>query len=471
MKNNKELIKHIKTYSVFEWMVLIRRLENLPDEEFMRIEPNDLERFALRNSNWYTIILDLAIRFSDDKKTKVDLNNLPVKNDYRKFISLYINSKGNESNFQGDLDSSFHIAISRYGHEQLKRYAPMVNEFGRLIDLYEEKELLFKQFLGLTPKQIFTFCSIANMNHNNNLPFDFKSIYAELKIYDSKIKAKKLEQFFSVFSISIKNYRLRCKELGFTKEIVKNERIIERCPIIGLGNENYFIPSINALSEALTHNILDTLCQTQVNQNEFKRSFGDTFENYTRRLTKHSHEEYFYECHDLIIENKKEKAEYYLLKDDSVIVIESKLLPVDENVILNAHVRELENEFIGTMDKALSQISSCFNKIDVENKLGIIVIHTHALMLENYIELIRKRLDYDFIDSILILSIVDFEILIHNPYEKIIGYFTQESRDKKQLLSYFNQQNPYLQNVFKKANDSMIDELEKTNIISTKGNE
>lgn len=464
MRDNKELIKHIKTYSSFKWLLVVKRLENLSDEDIKKIEPNDLEKFALRNSNWYIIILDLAIRFSDNKKTKINLDDLPTKNDYSKFISLYLNSKDNESNFKDDLDSSLHIAISRYGHEQLKRYAPMVNEQGRLIDLYEEKELLFKQFLGLTPKQIFIFCFIMDINHSNNLSFSVKDIYTELKKYDPKIKARKLEQFFSIFAISIKEYRLKCKKLGFTKNTVKNERLIERCPIIEFDSEDYFVPSINALSEALTHSILDILCQTQVNQNEFKRSFGDTFENYTRRLTKFSHENYFHECNDLIIEKNKEKAEYYLLKDDSTIVIESKLLPVNESVILNAHVRELENEFISTIDKVLSQISSCFDKIEVENKYGIIVIHTHAFMLENYIELIRNRLDYDFIDKVLILSIVDFEILIHNPYEQILGYFTQEFHDKQQLFSYFKPHNPYLQNIFKKANASIAGELEKATI-------
>jgi hypothetical protein len=395
------------------------------------------------------------------------MNNLPTKFDYRKFISLYLNCEDNESNFKEDLSSSIHIALARYGHEQLKRYSPIVNNFGRLLDLYNEKEMLFKQFLGLSPKQILYFATLNNGKHKIYEPFDFRNMLRLLKEYDSKITAKHLDKFFKALSITIKKYRLKSKELGNTKNKVKTIRLIEQFPIIELDNNFYFIPSINALIESLTYKIFKTLNDLQVNQQNFKREFGDTFENYTRRLTKFSHNKYFYECNDLITESKKEKAEYYLSKNESTVVVESKLLPVDEDIILNGQTKVLEDAFIKTIDKALSQIESTFNAINTKNKYAIIVIHTHTLLLENYIELVRNRLDYGFIDNVVILSIIDYEILIHNSFEKILEYFNQIKDNSKQQVSlFFNQKNKYLEKVFHNVFKELKEQIkEKENVL------
>ncbi|QKF81222.1 hypothetical protein [Halarcobacter ebronensis] len=102
MNNNKVIINHIKTYTTFEWLVFIKILENMTDDKIKKIEHNDSERNLLQNPNWYLIIVDLAIRFSDYKNTKVNINALPTKFDYRKFVSLYLNSKDNEKNFKND---------------------------------------------------------------------------------------------------------------------------------------------------------------------------------------------------------------------------------------------------------------------------------------------------------------------------------------------------------------------------------
>lgn len=462
MNKNKVIVNHIKTYTTFQWLLFIKILENKTDKEMSRIEPNDMERNLLQNSNWYLIIADLAIRFSDYEKTKVKLSELPTKFDYRKFISLYLNCEDNEGNFKEDLSSSIHVALARYGHEQLKRYSPIVNNFGRLLDLYNEKEKLFKQFLGFTPKQILYFATLNNGKHDIYEPFDFRNMLRLLKEYDSKITAKHLDRFLKAMSISIKNYRLKSKELGNTKEKVKTIRLIEQYPIIELANNYYFIPSINALIESMTYKIFNTLNDLQVNQQNFRREFGDTFENYTRRLTKFSHNDYFYECNDLITETKKEKAEYYLLKDDSTIVVESKLLPVDESIILHGGLKELEDAFIETIDKALSQIESTFNAITATNKYAIIVIHTHTLLLENYIELVRNRLHYDFVDNVVILSIIDYEILIHNSFDRILEYFNQTKDSSKQQVSlFFNQNNKYLDKVFRDVFEELKKEIEQ----------
>ncbi|WP_428737384.1 hypothetical protein [Sulfurimonas sp.] len=443
---NKTLINHIKKYTTFEWLVFIKILENKSDEELKKIEPNDIERYNLQNSNWYSKLLDLALRLSDYENTKVSLDHLPRTHDYRKFISFYLKNYDSESNFKADLDYSLDLAITKYMYEQNKHYAPYVNDMGRLIELYNTKARLFQEFFGLTPKQILCFFTLNNEKHDIYEPFDLANMLRLLKDYDKKITEKKLQNFLDVFSISIKNYRLKAKELGITKDKMKSIRLIEQYPIVKLENNFYFIPSINILLESLSYKIFTILDKEVKSSKSFKQSFGNTFENYLRRLTKFSHDKYFYECDELIKEKSNRKAEFYIQKDDNLLVVESKLLHIDENIILHSSAIDLENKFKETIFSALEQIDSCFKKLDALNKYGVIVIHTHMPMLENFIRLFKNKSKYDFLDNVIILSVIDYEIMIHSPFEEIVEYFKLPyANEKSQVALYFEQKNKFLE--------------------------
>jgi len=452
--NNKLLIKHIKTYTAYEWLIFIKILENKSDEELQKIEPNQIERYNLQNSNWYSKLLDLALRLSDYEK--IVLNKLPQKEDYKKFIRLYLESYDNESNFKADLDYSLDLAMSKLMYEQLKNYAPPVNDMGRLLELYKEKEPLFKEFFGLTPKQILFFYYLHNSKHNIYEPFDLTNILILIKDYDNKITEERLEKFLNIFSISIKKYRETARDNNITKNTMRSIRLIEQYPIIKLENGKYLIPSINILLGALSYKIFTVLNREVKNSENFQRSFGDTFENYLRDLTKFSHNEYFYECKELIKDKEdKKKSEFYLSRDDTVLVIESKLLYIDENIILNSSAIELEQKFKNTIYSALRQINSCFKKLHVQNKYAVIVIHTHIPLLENFMKVFKNKAEYDFLDNVMILSVVDYEVMIHNSFEKIIEYFEMPyTSEKSQLALYFEQQNKFLEtNILKLIND------------------
>jgi hypothetical protein len=165
-----------------------------------------------------------------------------------------------------------------------------------------------------------------------------------------------------------------------------------------------------------------------------------------RNLTKFSHCEYFYECDKLVREESNRKAEFYIMKDNTTLVIESKLLHIDEKVILHASAIELEKKFKNTIFSALDQIDSCFKKLDVENKYAVIVIHTHMPLLENFIRLFKYKCKYDFLDNVIILSVVDYEIMIHNSFERIIEYFEiPYTNEKSQVSLYFENRNKFLE--------------------------
>lgn len=455
MKSNRLLINHIKKYSTFEWLLFIKILENQSGKDLFLMASNEFERSNLENPNWYLIIIDLAVRFADEQKTKVSSDLLPTKEDYMQFISLYVDCSDDDSNFVIDLNISVEAAFAQYGYEQLKPYSPIANSVGRLIDLYENKEILFKDQLGLSPKQILYFALIHNSPQYRKIyePFDLNSMLRLLQQYDSKISLDRLKKFLSIFSITIKNYKLKSKELGNTKDKIKTIRLIEQFSIIALENNHYFIPSINALTQSLTYKMFFTLENIQQNREKFKRSFGKPFEDYTRRLTQFSHADCFFECDQLITQDNCDKAEYYLSKNDSTIVIECKLLPVNEVILLNGKMEEIEDILFEKIKKAIRQISSCFEYISTKNKFGIIVIYTHFVMPEAYFELLKRQLKYDCIDNIKILSIVDYENLIHDDFNTIIEFLM--GRQKRSKLQ---QPNKYLRNKVY----SLLNELKQT---------
>jgi len=456
--SNKRLINHIKIYTTFEWLVFIKILENKSDEELLKIEPNEIERYNLQNSNWYSKLLDLALRLSSYENTKVKFNSLPTTRDYRKFITYYLESYDSESDFKADLDYSLDLAITKYLYEQNRHYSPPVNDMGRLIELYSTIERLFKEFFGLTPKQILYFYTLNNPKHDIYEPFDFVNMLRLIKSYDNKITEVRLKKFLDVFSTSIKCYRTKARDLGITKNTMKSIRLIEQYPIIELGNDYYFIPSVNILLESLSYKIFEVLNKEVKNSENFKQSFGNTFENYLRRLTKFSHGEYFYECDELVKEKGSKKAEFYIKKDDNLLVIESKLLHIDENIILHSSAIDLKNKFKDTIYSALKQVDSCFKKINVKNKYAVIVIHTHIPLLENFISVFKHKSKYDFLDNVMILSVVDYEIMIHNSFHKIIEYFKLPKRNEEsQVALHFEQKNTFLE----KSCLNIIDEIKK----------
>lgn len=112
MENNRLLINCIKKYSTFEWLLFIKILENQSGKDLFLMASNEFERSNLENPNWYLIIIDLAVRFADEQKTKVSSDLLPTKKDYMQFISLYVNCSDDDSTFVANLDISFKAALS-----------------------------------------------------------------------------------------------------------------------------------------------------------------------------------------------------------------------------------------------------------------------------------------------------------------------------------------------------------------------
>ena len=442
--HNKTLIQHIKKFTTFQWLFFIKLLGNKSKEELKSLAKDTPHFYILKNSNWYPIVVDLSIRIGDDRDRKVDLNNLPRIDDYYEFIELYVNSdKVDKTDFSKELNYSSSLAMSKYSYEQLKNYAPIGNSLGRLLKLYGNIEEKIYNTIGLSPKQIAIFYWINDVNSHINDPFSVSVMHKLMLGWDNTISKKGLEKFLNIFSKSVKSYKMELKNLGISKQNIKSKRLISKYPVINLENNLYFIPSKYILLEALTYKIFEVMNEAHKKSETFRRNFGYTFEKYIKELTTLSHEKYFHDCNSIIDNTiEKKRAEFFLSKDNTSIVIEAKLLHIDEEILLNGSLSSIDRRMEERVKDAVEQIESCFNYLNTEKKYGIIVVHTHIPMMDSFFLDLKATKRSIYKTNIIFVSIIDFEAMIHNSYEKIIEYF--HNRDAHNITLFFEQRNPYL---------------------------
>jgi len=412
---NSKLEKLIKQYSVFQWLFYIKVLENMTEEEINKITIDLGEQYSLRNTNWYSIIMDLAMRFSSyDKQGSVGINDVEMSQVYLEFIPRYVNHHDQLAEHVVDLDYDLYLSLSRLMYEQLKNYSPAINGIGRLLTLYEKKENLFKQDFGLTHQQMILFYIVSEELHAWDRSLNSLLLFKLMKDLDSSVKKQHLDRFLKTFSSSTKDYRLRAKELNITKHTIKCRRLVYKYPIVKHDNM-YMIPSVNILLDSLTYKIFDKL--NEDSSESFKRGFGNEFENYIRSMTRHFHDKNMYECNELINKNKK-RAEFYLEENGTCLVIEAKVLAIDEDMILNDKIEVLEKKFKNTVGDAIKQMNSCNRKL--LNMYGLIVIHTHIPALNNFLQKYKSSLDIELQDKVVLMSVVEYENLISKSFKNII---------------------------------------------------
>jgi flagellar biosynthesis chaperone FliJ len=455
---NHELEKLIKQFSVFEWLVFIKVVETMSGKYIEKLTLDESKLFNLTNSNWYPIIMDLAIRFSSyDTTDMIEIYDFKMNNAYQQFIPLYVNHHDDLEKYKKDLKNNVNLMLSRAMNEQLRHTSPYINSLGRLIKLYEGKDTLFKQEFGLTNKQMIVFYFMSKeLSKIDKSPSNI-ILYEVIQKIDSSIKKKDFERFLNNFSISIKNYRLKAKELGITKHTIKCERLIYKYPII-IHNASYMIPSMNVLLDVLSYKIFDKLNENS--SESFKRDFGDEFENYIREMTQHFHDENMYECDELITKDSKKRAEFYLLKNNISLVIEAKVLAIDEKMIIDSDIKELEKKFKNTIGNAIKQMNSCSDKCP--NMYGLIVIHTHIPTINNFFQKYKSSLVPQLKNKVVLISVVEYENLISKSFEKIIEQINLLSHNSFNIIE--STENEYLRTKYNEYITPIIETIEKETV-------
>ena len=454
---NSELEGLIKKFSVFEWLVFINVVESMSKEHMIKITYSESEWFHLRNSNWHPILIDLAIRLSNyDKTDIIEIYGQKMSLFYQQFISLYVNHHDDLKKYEDDLENNMNLILSRSMYEQLRHTSPYINSLGRLIKLYEDKENLFKQEFGLTNKQMILFYYISVKLSVKNKSNNSAILLERMQELDSNIKKEHFELFLNNFSISIREYRIKVKELGITKHTITCERLIYKYPIVKY-NDSYVISSINVLLDVLTYKIFDKLYENS--SESFKRKFGNEFENYIRDMTRYFHKDNMVECSNLMkssADNTNRHAEFYIREKNNFLVVEAKVLAIDEEMIINKDIKELEKKFKNTIKGAVKQMNSCSKKLS--NMYGLIVIHTHIPAINTFFEKYKSSLEPALEDKVILISIVEYENLISRSFVEIINQINLINKNPFNLIE--SRENKYLEGKYVEYINPIIETIE-----------
>lgn len=460
------LLTHIKSFYLYQWLIRLKTIESLNQSELEIFFDKDLSKQAmLNNLNFLEVIADLAIRNSDNKMFpkqtgESDLDALPtIRDDYLFVVNQYINESETE-NFVVNMQRSPFLSMSAFMYEQVKYITPVINELGRIA-------VLFKDTFGLEPEQIvFILIMLNSIQKETRGIFNIKTDQHMRILYDCNICTwDDLNKFFSVFSISVRDYRMLAKDRGISKHTKKCQRIISEYPIlknyISLDNhELYYIPLSNLLIYSISKTLFPKIYSIQ-EKSRFKSKFGNYFEDYVRDMCLHSFgADKLVECSKIIKEEGKNIAEFQLNIDkETVLIVEAKAVYINEKYIIDSNIDKLNRAIENDLRKAYKQIHSCFNHIEFKEKFGIIVIMSYLPGLSSLAEHFKQKGFEYTSDNIVIMSIQEFEVLIGNSPEIIKTTLSKirdaEAFQKSNIVIEIganegNLINPYLQSEYHK---------------------
>jgi hypothetical protein len=181
------------------------------------------------------ILSDIALRVSQNTKLK---GKIPTNQEFVDYIDLYI---GTESDKSAPLIKNHGIlALSLMIHEQNKYIYPEMNLIGRMLVLYREYEKDIENLIGLKINDILAILLELKGQYVDKNFFIFEE---ETISYDGLdiLTNEKIKKFLNYFSITIKDYKRKLKELGFDKNKLYSFRLLERYPIIKI-DHRYIVP-------------------------------------------------------------------------------------------------------------------------------------------------------------------------------------------------------------------------------------
>jgi len=435
----------MKRYYLYQWLIRLKTIETLSQEELKHFFPEDISKQALLdNLNFLEIIADIAIRTCEDKLfpksfSENELDKLPsIERDYIYVVSKYLNESDTEK-FSKNIQRSLSLGMSIFMYEQIKYITPQINELGRIVVLFQNYKELFKSTFGLEPEHIVLMLVIFNniqketrgiFNINENPIFHL--------LYNCGILTPhELDKFLSSFSISVKDYKILARSRNITNKTINCSRILSEFPILKNSISNnphiYYIPLVNTLIYSISKTIFPKIYAIQ-QKAKFKGRFGNHFEDYVRELSLQSFgTSRLIECTNIVKEKGKDIAEFQLELDaETVLIIEAKAIYIDEEFILTANFDKLNKAIEQDLRKAYKQIHSCFEHIDYEKKFGIIVIMSYLPGLSSLSEYLKEKGFEYTSENITIMSIQEFETLIGN-----------ESSMIKSVLSKIKETPPY----------------------------
>jgi len=465
---NKDFKNLNNKYHALEW--LCKSIERTRNRNLSDLN-NRANLYA--KTEFLIIMSDIALRISQNTKFK---GKIPTNQEFVDFINFYI---GTESDKSAPLIKNHGIlALSLMVHEQNKYIYPEMNLIGRMLILYREYEEDIERLTGLKINDILAILLELKGQYDNS---DFFIFEEETISYDGLdiLTREKIKKFLNYFSITIKDYKIKLKELGFDKNKLYSFRLLERYPIIKIDNK-YIVPSIDNLSYSLTFNLNIHLLEHYANigkGGKYHHTLGYHFENYIEKLSKHVFEDITLASE--IVPKDTLNSEFVINYDGSSIAVEVKKFNFRRDSAFKNSIEDLKELSERHLVKAFAQIETTLKYVDTTNNFGIIVIfgdlNMHS-MVKDYLQkeypIYKKdngeEISLEYPDNIIIMSVGTYESLLSNTPEDIFKiiktYLAKEKNQRGDVLQTISAMekaatHQLLKDTYKQVFDSF--ELEK----------
>lgn len=406
----------VDRYHPIDWLAKGVDLERRID----RSQHSDLSIKA--SAEFIIIMADVALRIS---RNSYITQKLPTDQEYLQFISQYINGS-NADGMQTNLIKDYGmLALTLITFEQIKFKFPLINILGRLILLYRDYSDEIKEMTGLEIREIVIILMEIRAFYGEQRKFVFLAEFLVIQGHDT-LQLDCINAFLEHFSVNIKGYKKRLRDLGFDRKQLYSFRLLELYPIIRNDDESYIVPSVDALfysaAQNMYNHLLDFLSKKdQKLSGAFQDRLGISFENYVRQLT------------DRIFRNVTEakeivpkgslNAEFIINHGDTAVVIEAKKFVLTRDIAFKNSIDKLDILLERHIKKAYRQIETTFKHVHQTKKMGLIVIFGELNANSSVVEYMReKHIDPDiaYLDNIAIISIGSFEVLMANDANEVI---------------------------------------------------
>ncbi|MDD5051551.1 MAG: hypothetical protein PHO27_02325 [Sulfuricurvum sp.] len=388
-----------------------------------RIDRSQHSDLSIKASAEFIIIMaDVALRIS---RNNYITRKLPTDQEYLQFISLYINSS-NADGIQAKLIRDYGmLALTLITFEQIKFKFPLANILGRLLCLYEDYSNEIREMTGLEIREIVTILLAINAFYEEPKNFAFLAEYLEIQGYDA-LQPERISAFLEHFSINIKGYKEKLRDLGFDREQLYSFRLLERYPIIKNDDRSYIVPSVDALFYSAAQNMYNHLLEflgkkDQKLSGAFQDQLGISFENYVRQLTNRIFKNVTEA--KAIVPKGSLNAEFIINHGDTAVVIEAKKFVLKRDIAFKNSIDELDTLLERHIKKAYRQIEKTFKHVHQTKKMGLIVIFGELNANSSVVEYMREKHkdpDIAYLDNIAIISIGSFEVLMANDANEVI---------------------------------------------------
>lgn len=388
-----------------------------------RIERSQHTDLSIKASAEFIIIMaDVALRTSRNNYIS---KKLPTDHEYLQFISQYINNS-NADGMQSKLIRDYGVlALILITFEQIKFKFPLVNILGRLLLLYKDFSDEIKEMTGLEVREIVMILMAIRAFYGEEKNFVFLAEFLEIQGCDA-LQPERISAFLEHFSINIRGYKERLRDLGFDREQLYSFRLLERYPIIRNNDESYIVPSVDALFYSAAQNmyihLVDFLSKKdQKLSGAFQDRLGISFENYVRLLTDRIFKD-ITEAKDLVPKGAL-NAEFVINHGDTAVVIEAKKFVLRRDTAFKNSIDELDTLLERHIKKAYRQIEATFKYVRQTKKIGLIVIFGELNANSSVVEYMREKHkdpNIVYLDNIAIISIGSFEAIMSNDTNEVI---------------------------------------------------